>query len=245
MEKNLLKLESRPIFSEPHWRLNFFGNQPELDIGFLGGNIDAAYEAIISTFGTKTPLVILDSRHRKDNISVFLAGKLRGVHAPQADAVIIEKQKISMCAFYEDCGCIVIESDNYICLAHAGRPEITAEPPLIQGILENWPEETQMRAYIGPMISGKYYQYPDQTKEQLPYGVDTIWKGIRGLEIKKMLIDQLIQGNIKTSDIFDCKIDPFERRLSGDGRWASDQYSRRYQSPPTVTHRDVGVLQIN
>ena len=184
----------------------------------------------------------LHPEHAEHNLVEFLRPRKRVV---RADAVIFPRQQMTVGILAADCASVVITDEEWVAFAHIGRPELTAEPPLITNLFKQWPGNLgETKVHIGPMTRGVFYQFPNPLTGFEKYRCKTIWFMIPGLDLERILADQLRTAGVEDHNVFSSPLDPFYQRLMGEDCWASDQFCRRFRKTPTESHRDLHLLRV-
>lgn len=146
-----------------------------------------------------------------------------------ADGIIIPKDnRFSVETFVGDCPVIIVDSPMWLGMIHAGRPEIV--DGVVREFFARWPgmhtsEPTWV--FVGPGISGGFYELPQIPKGFEQYEMKTIW-GTQGFDISTALSDQIERfGIIPQEDIVWSGTDPFEKNRLGYFEWASNEWYKR------------------
>lgn len=131
--------------------------------------------------------------------------------------------------FLGDCACVVAWSDEWVGYMHVGRPEVMAEPSVIENFFKKFPSKPQdTRVWIGPCIAGPHYELLEIPEKFRLFKDKTIW-GTQGFEIEFAIGNQIVKyGLIGGCNFSSANICPYKANEDGNHTWAaSDQWYRR------------------
>lgn len=234
------------------WALYYLHQSEEFPLGEIGNpetKPDKDRALVESVLGNEMgPIIHMAlAPHPKHNIVEMLAEVPAEHQTVVADGLIIPKdRRFAAETFVGDCPVIVVDSSQWLGMIHAGRPEVV--DGVIEQFFARWPGmavSDPTSIFIGPGISGGFYELPQIPEGFEHYKTTTIW-GTQGFDVLAAIEDQIEKFSfLSRVDFVYAGTDPFAEHRVGHNQWASNEWYKRQSAATGVKRcspRDCALL---